>query len=62
MDAVRECLAAQGFKGTGSEISFRDLAGDPEADGGAQRDAAGVCVSEQAHLLYPDLEQISVTM
>ncbi|MCS3442151.1 hypothetical protein [Microbacterium phyllosphaerae] len=62
MDAARACLIAQGYEISDNTRAFRDLAGDPDADDGAQRDAAGVCVSEQAHALYPELDQISVTM
>lgn len=62
MEAVQACLKQQGFTVPADAVAFRDLVGSPESDKGAQRDAAGTCVSEKAHVLYPDLDQISVSM
>jgi hypothetical protein len=58
--ASLECLEHAGFDMTGEERNFPDMAGDPQADDGEQREAAADCVFAAAHELYPELPNLTL--
>ncbi len=50
-----ECLRDAGFAMSGDERNYPELIGNPDADGGEQREAATECVFQEARRLYPGL-------
>jgi hypothetical protein len=58
--ASLECLEQAGFDMTGKERNFPEMVGDPDGDGGEQREAAADCVFEAAHELYPELPNLTL--
>ncbi|MCU1441310.1 MAG: hypothetical protein JWP85_2307 [Rhodoglobus sp.] len=58
--ASLECLEQAGFDMTGEERNFPEMVGDPDVDGGDQREAAADCVFTAAHELYPELPNLTL--
>lgn len=58
--AALGCLTSAGYNVSGTEPNFPAMVGDPEKDGGAQREAATTCVFDSARRLYPDLPTVTV--